>query len=99
MTFPVWLPALLGFLTAVGSVSIDMYLPAFPAMARELGNIQGGAQITLATFFIGLAIGQLTFGPLADRLGRRAPLLAGMFIYTLPPIRCGVFKHFLVLSG
>jgi MFS transporter, DHA1 family, multidrug resistance protein len=98
MTFPVWLPALLGFLTAVGSVSIDMYLPAFPAMARELGNIQGGAQITLATFFVGLAIGQLTFGPLADRLGRRAPLLAGMFIYTLATIGCALSSSLVMLS-
>ncbi len=86
MNFPVWLPALLGFMTAVGSVSIDMYLPAFPAIARELGDIRGGAQMTLAAFFIGLAIGQLVFGPLADRAGRKAPLLAGMILYTLATI-------------
>jgi DHA1 family bicyclomycin/chloramphenicol resistance-like MFS transporter len=98
MIFPVWLPALLGFLTAVGSVSIDMYLPAFPAMARDLGNIQGGAQITLATFFLGLAIGQLTFGPLADRLGRRAPLLAGMMIYTIATIGCALSTSLVELS-
>jgi MFS transporter, DHA1 family, multidrug resistance protein len=108
MKFPVWLPALLGFMTAVGSVSIDMYLPAFPAIARELGDIRGGAQMTLAAFFIGLAIGQLVFGPLADRAGRRAPLLAGMSLYTLATIGCAlstdlasfsVFRFMAALGG
>jgi DHA1 family bicyclomycin/chloramphenicol resistance-like MFS transporter len=108
MKFPVWLPALLGFMTAVGSVSIDMYLPAFPAIARELGDIRGGAQMTLAAFFIGLAIGQLIFGPLADRAGRRVPLLAGMSLYTLATIGCAlstdlasfsVFRFMAALGG
>jgi DHA1 family bicyclomycin/chloramphenicol resistance-like MFS transporter len=92
MSFPVWLPALLGFMTAVGSISIDMYLPAFPTIARELGDIRGGAQMTLAAFFIGLAIGQLVFGPLADRAGRKVPLLAGMTLYTLATIGCALFS-------
>ena len=108
MKFPVWLPALLGFMTAVGSVSIDMYLPAFPAIARELGDIRGGAQMTLAAFFIGLAIGQLVFGPLADRTGRKVPLLAGMSLYTIATVGCAlstdlasfsVFRFMAALGG
>ncbi len=108
MKFPVWLPTLLGFMTAVGSLSIDMYLPAFPAIARELGDIRGGAQMTLAAFFIGLAIGQLIFGPLADRAGRRVPLLAGMSLYTLATVGCAlstdlasfsVFRFMAALGG
>ena len=108
MSFPVWLPALLGFMTAVGSISIDMYLPAFPTIARELGDIRGGAQMTLAAFFIGLAIGQLVFGPLADRVGRKVPLLAGMTLYTLATIGCAlstslvsfsVFRFLAALGG
>jgi DHA1 family bicyclomycin/chloramphenicol resistance-like MFS transporter len=98
MSVPVWLPALLGFLTAVGSISIDMYLPAFPQIARELGAVRGGAQITLATFFIGLAIGQLILGPLADRLGRKAPLVAGMSLYTLATIGCALSPGLLSFS-
>lgn len=90
MRVPVWLPALLGFLTAVGSVSIDMYLPAFPTIAHELGDVRGGAQMTLAAFFIGLALGQLILGPLADRMGRKAPLVAGMTLYTLATIGCAL---------
>lgn len=90
MSVPVWLPALLGFLTAVGSISIDMYLPAFPKIAHELGHVRGGAQITLATFFIGLALGQLILGPLADRAGRKAPLVAGMTLYTIATVGCAL---------
>jgi DHA1 family bicyclomycin/chloramphenicol resistance-like MFS transporter len=108
MTVPRWLPALLGFMTAVGSVSIDMYLPAFPKIAHELGNIQGGAQITLAAFFLGLAIGQMIFGPIADRMGRKAPLLIGMSVYTIATIGCAlstdlvsfsVFRFIAALGG
>lgn len=98
MSVPVWLPALLGFLTAVGSISIDMYLPAFPQIARELGGVRGGAQITLATFFVGLALGQLILGPLADRVGRKAPLVVGMSIYTLATIGCALSTSLVTFS-
>ncbi len=81
------LPALLGFLIAIGPVSTDMYLPAFPAIARDLGNI-AAPQYSLAAYFAGLAIGQMTVGALSDRLGRRAPLLAGLVIYTLATCGC-----------
>lgn len=81
------LPALLGFLIAIGPVSTDMYLPAFPAIARDLGNI-AAPQYSLAAYFTGLAIGQMTVGALSDRLGRRTPLLAGLFIYTVATFGC-----------
>jgi MFS transporter, DHA1 family, multidrug resistance protein len=81
------LPALLGFLIAIGPVSTDMYLPAFPAIARDLGNI-AAPQFSLAAYFIGLAIGQMTMGALSDRFGRRTPLLIGLVIYTLATIGC-----------
>lgn len=98
MIVPVWLPALLGFLTAVGSISIDMYLPAFPQIARELGAVRGGAQITLAAFFLGLALGQLILGPLADRLGRKAPLVVGMSLYTVATVGCALAPGLLSFS-
>jgi DHA1 family bicyclomycin/chloramphenicol resistance-like MFS transporter len=64
---------LLGFLQAVGPVSTDMYLPAFQAIDTDLHARLGAAQLTLATWILGLAFGQLLQGSLADRLGRRAP--------------------------
>jgi DHA1 family bicyclomycin/chloramphenicol resistance-like MFS transporter len=83
------LPLLLGFLIAVGPVSTDMYLPAFPAIARDFHS-SAAPQISLAAYFIGLAIGQMTQGALSDRLGRRAPLLAGLVIYTFASIGCAL---------
>ncbi|WP_239451596.1 multidrug effflux MFS transporter [Elioraea rosea] len=96
---------ILGTLTAVGALSIDMYLPAFPAMEAEFGGRPGTAQATLAAFFIGISIGQLVQGPLADRFGRRKPLLAGSLLYTLATIGCAVapdatsFSAFRVLAA
>ncbi len=83
------LPILLGFLIAVGPVSTDMYLPAFPLLAREFHD-SAAPQYSLAAYFVGLAVGQMTQGALSDRLGRRLPLLAGMVIYTLASIGCAV---------
>jgi DHA1 family bicyclomycin/chloramphenicol resistance-like MFS transporter len=85
---PVWLILLLGSLSAVGPLSTDMYLPAFPTIDATLGGGPGSSQITLAAWFAGLAIGQFTQGPFSDRFGRRAPLLVGMSIYTLGSIGC-----------
>jgi DHA1 family bicyclomycin/chloramphenicol resistance-like MFS transporter len=83
------LPLLLGFVIAVGPVSTDMYLPAFPAIARDFHN--GAApQYALAAYFVGLAIGQMTQGALSDRLGRRGPLLAGLIIYTAASLGCAL---------
>ncbi|OCQ54684.1 Bicyclomycin resistance protein [Photorhabdus australis subsp. thailandensis] len=68
---PRWLIPLLGSLVAFGPLSIDMYLPALPEMARQLQATQGQMQYTLGAFFIGFCIGMLLYGPLSDRLGRR----------------------------
>ncbi len=83
------LPALLGFLIAVGPVSTDMYLPAFPAIARAFHN-QAAPQYSLAAYFVGLGVGQMTMGALSDRFGRRAPLLIGLGIYTLASLGCAL---------
>ncbi|WP_181160136.1 multidrug effflux MFS transporter [Sandaracinobacter neustonicus] len=74
---------LAGALTAFGAVSIDFYLPALPDIARHFGATAAAAQLTMSAFLAGMAIGQLGWGPLADRVGRRPPLLAGILIYTL----------------
>jgi DHA1 family bicyclomycin/chloramphenicol resistance-like MFS transporter len=83
------LPLLLGFLIAVGPISTDMYLPAFPQIARDFHSV-GAPQLSLAAYFFGLAIGQMTQGPLSDRLGRRGPLLVGLTIYTIASLGCAV---------
>ncbi|MFC7610396.1 hypothetical protein [Teichococcus aestuarii] len=59
---PSWLPLLLGFLTAIGPLSIDMYLPAFPTIEAEFGAPHGSAELTLAAWFLGLAVGQIVQG-------------------------------------
>ncbi|MFC7552876.1 MFS transporter [Pseudoroseomonas wenyumeiae] len=87
---PSWLPLLLGFLTAVGPLSTDMYLPSFTAIEAEFQALPGSAEITLAAWFLGLAVGQMAQGTLADRYGRRRPLLAGLAVFTLGSIGCAL---------
>ncbi|AOX17868.1 multidrug effflux MFS transporter [Kozakia baliensis] len=87
---PTWLPILLGFLTAVGPVSTDIYLPAFPALEKSLHAAAGSAGMTLSAWMIGLAIGQITMGPLSDRFGRRIPMLVGMIVYTIGSVGCAI---------
>lgn len=73
----------LGILTSFGPMSIDMYLPAFSSMASDLGVKTGELQYTLTSFFIGLAIGQLIYGPISDKYGRKKPLLFGISLFVL----------------
>jgi MFS transporter, DHA1 family, multidrug resistance protein len=65
-----------------------MYLPALPEIQRHYATDSAQTQLTLAFFFIGLAAGQLAYGPLADRFGRKPPLLAGLAVYTLASLLC-----------
>ena len=95
---PSWL-ILLGALTAIGPLSIDMYLPAFPAMEGDLQAAPGSVEYTLSSFFIGMALGQLIYGPLSDRFGRRPPLLAGLALYTLASLGCAYAPDVHLLAG
>lgn len=99
MAYASWLPLLLGFLSAIGPISTDMYLPAFPAIEQSLALRPGSVQLTLATWFLGLAIGQISQGSLADRFGRRGPLVAGMVLYTLANIGCALAPDLVTLSA
>ena len=87
--FPGWL-IILGALTAIGPLSIDMYLPAFTELERDLASPAGGAGLTLAGFFIGMACGQLVWGPLSDRFGRKPPLYAGLTLFSLATLGCAL---------
>jgi DHA1 family bicyclomycin/chloramphenicol resistance-like MFS transporter len=84
-----WL-LLLGALTAIGPLATDMYLPAFPVMVAELGLRPGSIQFSLASYFIGMAIGQLFYGPVSDRFGRRPPLLLGLAIFSVASLACAL---------
>ena len=81
---------LLGSLSAFGPLSNDMYLPALPQLANDLGVGASAAQLTLTTCLAGLAVGQLVSGPMSDRFGRRRPLLAGVVVYAVASALCAV---------
>ena len=81
---------LLGAVTAFAPVSIDMYLPALPVLGDEYGASPGHVQLSVATFFLGLAIGQGFYGPLSDRFGRTRPLFAGLTLFVLSSIACAL---------
>src|SRR5580698_5218387 len=81
---------LLGSLTALGPLAIDMYLPSLPSIAKSLQAPPGEVGVTLAAFFAGLGIGQLVCGPLSDRIGRRRPLLAGVVLYLIGAVLCAL---------
>ena len=81
---------LLGALTAFAPMSIDMYLPALPSLSGEFSVEPGHVQLSLASFFLGLAIGQAFYGPLADRFGRRKPLLVGLLLFILASAGCAL---------
>ncbi len=79
---------LLGSLTAFGAVTIDLYLPSLPAIARDFAVPAATVQLTFSAFFIGMAIGQLFYGPASDRLGRRPAILFGCAVYTVASLAC-----------
>lgn len=79
---------ILGALSAFGPLAIDFYLPAFPAMAQAFATDEKHVQATLAAYFLGLSIGQLAYGPVADRFGRRKPLMFGLTLFTLASLAC-----------
>ena len=80
----------LGALTAFNSMSIDMYLPAFPQIAKDLAVPLGTVQLSVSAFLFGSAFGQLFYGPVADRWGRKLPLLFGLGLYVMSTIGCAL---------
>lgn len=96
--YPAWLPSFLGLFIAVGPAATDMYLPSFPAVEASFGTAPGTAQLTLATWFAGLAVGQITQGTLSDRFGRRRPLIAGFAVFTLCSIGCALAPSLTALA-
>ena len=80
--------AMLGALTALGPLSIDMYLSALPSIAQEFGITTIDVATTLPAYFCGLALGQLIYGPISDRFGRKPPLYFGLVLFCIASIGC-----------
>ncbi len=83
-----FLVLILGGLTALGPFSIDMYLPGFPAIAKSLHTTTAQVSLSLSGFFIGISVGQLLYGPLLDRFGRKNPLYVGLVLYIMASLGC-----------
>jgi MFS transporter, DHA1 family, multidrug resistance protein len=87
---PLRILLILGALSAFGPLAIDFYLPSFPTLARVFATDVEHVQLSLSAYFIGLACGQLLYGPLADRFGRRKPLLVGVLLFSLASVVCAL---------
>jgi DHA1 family bicyclomycin/chloramphenicol resistance-like MFS transporter len=79
---------ILGALATISPFSIDMYLPGFPAIANDLNTTIDQVQLSLTAYLVGIAIGQILYGPLLDRFGRKNPLYVGLSVYVLASIGC-----------
>lgn len=79
---------ILGALTAIGPLTVDMYLPALPEISRQFGVPLSAVELSLASYFLGLALGQLFYGPFVDLFGRKPPLYFGLCLYFFSSIAC-----------
>jgi MFS transporter, DHA1 family, multidrug resistance protein len=84
------LALILGALTAMGPLAIDMYLPALPTIAREFHTDSAAVQVSLAVYFTGIALGQAFYGPLSDRVGRKPALYFGLVVFIVSSIGCAL---------
>ncbi len=91
--------ALCGILTVFIPIGIDLYLPALPTIAREFGTPIAAIEHSMATYFLGLAIGQAMVGPLSDRFGRRWPIILGLMLYALGSTGCALAQGPLTLDA
>ena len=90
---------LLGSMTALGAVTVDMYLPSLPTVAADLGTTTAGVQLTISGVLLGAAMGQLVMGPLSDRFGRRRPALAGIALHVVASLLCIIAPTIGLLIG
>jgi DHA1 family bicyclomycin/chloramphenicol resistance-like MFS transporter len=90
---------LLGILAALGPFTIDMYLPGFQRIAEDLSTDENHVAFTLTSYFIGIAVGQLIYGPVVDKYGRKKPLLFGLMIYIIAAIGCALSQNIETMIG
>ncbi|HLH87405.1 MAG TPA: multidrug effflux MFS transporter [Xanthobacteraceae bacterium] len=93
------LTALLALLTAVGPLSIDLYLPSLPSIGAALGASPSAVGLTISLYLIGFAVGQMVYGPLSDRYGRRPVLLTALAIFCLASLSCAASPSIAALIG
>src|SRR5271155_1289516 len=79
---------ILGALSTISPFAIDMYLPAFPEIAAALHTSSARVSLTISTYFAGFAAGQLVYGPLLDRYGRKPPLYFGLLVFAAASVLC-----------
>lgn len=89
---PFFIILILGVLSAIGPFSIDMYLPGFPDIAKDLHTTVAEVMLSLSSFFIGISAGQFLYGPLLDRFGRKKPLYAGIGLYLAASACCAMAR-------
>src|SRR5690625_4965323 len=90
---------LLGILAAIGPLNIDMYIPGFSLIAEDFNTDENRVAFTMTSYFIGIALGQLAYGPLVDKYGRKKPLLIGLLIYILSAIGCAFASSIEMMVG
>ncbi|MDD9242493.1 multidrug effflux MFS transporter [Enterobacter soli] len=91
--------AILGLLTAIGPLCSDFYLPALPEIATHLHTSTTLTQLSLTSALIGLGLGQLFFGPLSDRMGRKMPLLISLLLFVVASVLCATTQNIYALIG
>src|SRR5476651_923622 len=84
------LTALLAALSAIGPLTTDMYLPSLPDIARQLGASTAQVQLTISAYLIGFAVGQIFYGPVSDRHGRKPVLLSALALYCVASLACAL---------
>ncbi len=94
-----YLVILLGILAALSPFTIDMYLPAFGRIAEDFGTDEKHVAFTLTSYFAGIAAGQLLYGPIVDKYGRKKPLLTGLFIYSIAALGCALSPDIWTMIG
>lgn len=90
---------LLGILAALGPFTIDMYLPGFQRIAEDFYTDEKHVAFTLTSYFVGIAVGQLIYGPIVDKYGRKKPLLFGLFIYIVASLGCAFSVNIEMMIG
>ncbi|MBU0483799.1 MAG: multidrug effflux MFS transporter [Proteobacteria bacterium] len=94
---PFRIALVLGVLSAIGPLAIDMYLPALPSIGQNLGTSVTAVQMSLLVYFLSLGIGQAIYGPLSDQIGRKPPMYFGLLLFIIGSIGCALAPDVLIL--
>lgn len=97
MISPLRLVVVLGVLSAIGPLAIDMYLPALPSIGQSLGASMTAVQMSLLVYFLSLGIGQAIYGPLSDQIGRKPPMYFGLALFIVGSIGCALAPNIQIL--